>query len=46
MDKSQYIAMTNAVFSRSPAGHGNLADFTNYTNDGAVAIAKDDVGAR
>lgn len=44
MDKSQYIAMTNAVFSRSPAGHGNFAEFTNYTNDGVVAIAKDDVG--
>jgi hypothetical protein len=44
MDKSEYITTTNAVFSHSPAGHGNLVEFTNYTNDGVVAIAKDDVG--
>jgi hypothetical protein len=44
MNKSEYIATTNMVFSHSPAGHGNLADFTNYTYDGVVAIAKDDVG--
>jgi hypothetical protein len=44
MNRSEYIGTTNAVFSHSSAGHGTLAEFTNYTNDGVAAIAKDNVG--
>lgn len=44
VNKDDFLGITHAVFSRSPAGHGDLAGFVNYTNDGVCAIGGDDVG--
>ncbi len=44
MNKDDFLGITRAVFSRSPAGYGEIADFVRYTNDGVCAIGSDDVG--
>lgn len=44
MDQTEFYSLIAAIFERSDAGAGNLADRYQFTNDGVLAVCSEEVG--